>query len=290
MIDSKFVILVRALQDYGSISKAANHLNLTQSAISHQLRRAEEELGVLLFHRKSKGIEITEAGQAIYDYSLALIEENSVLDAKLNAYKKKTNDTYVHGYSAFESNRLNDQASSIAEFIHYDSIWAEGSRILEIGCGVGAQTKILASQNPRCHFTSIDLSEESVLTAKSDKDLQKLSNVDFHCLDVYDVGRLGLQFDHIFICFVLEHLGDPLRLLKFIRQFTKDGGTITVVEGDHGSAYFHPESRAATKAVNGQIKYQAQNGGNANIGRQLHFLLSKSSYEDVRISPRCIYV
>ena len=48
---------------------------------------------------------------------------------------------YVHGYSEREAQRLNDQANTIAELLHYDSVWPAGSMILEAGCGVGAQTQ-----------------------------------------------------------------------------------------------------------------------------------------------------
>ncbi|MEO0627959.1 MAG: class I SAM-dependent methyltransferase, partial [Bacteroidota bacterium] len=185
---------------------------------------------------------------------------------------------------------LINQANSISEFIHYDSIWPVGSRILEIGCGVGAQTKILAAKNPDCHFTSIDKSEKSILAAKADLDQYEPGHVDFIHLDAFDLDKLKTQFDHVFICFVLEHANDPLKLLNFVSRFLVVGGTITVVEGDHGSAYFYPESEYARKAVEGQVKYQRENGGNANIGRELYTLLSKSNYRQVRVSPRCIYV
>jgi cyclopropane fatty-acyl-phospholipid synthase-like methyltransferase len=53
---------------------------------------------------------------------------------------------YVHGYSDDEANRLHDQADSLADLLHYDSVWDEGSIILEAGCGIGAQTKIVAQK------------------------------------------------------------------------------------------------------------------------------------------------
>ena len=64
---------------------------------------------------------------------------------------------YVHGYSEIEANRLNNQADSLAALIHYDTIWEAGSLILEAGCGVGAQTKTVAPQNPNSQFISIDI-------------------------------------------------------------------------------------------------------------------------------------
>ena len=55
-------------------------------------------------------------------------------------------------------------------------------------------------------------------------------------------------FDHIFVCFVLEHLVDPSMALKELKKYLKWGGSITVIEGDHGSCYFHPESEESINA------------------------------------------
>ena len=71
-------------------------------------------------------------------------------------------NTYVHGYSDYEAKRLNDQAESLADIIHYDSIWDDGSLILEAGCGIGSQTKIVAPKNKNSNFISIDISLDSL--------------------------------------------------------------------------------------------------------------------------------
>ena len=43
-----------------------------------------------------------------------------------------------------------------------------------------------------------------------------------------------------------------------------------MIEGDHGSAYFHPDSAAARAAIACQVELQARAGGDALIGRQLY--------------------
>jgi LysR family glycine cleavage system transcriptional activator len=48
-----------------SFTKAADELHLTQSAISHRVRALEEELGVLLFDRLPRRLELTRAGQVL---------------------------------------------------------------------------------------------------------------------------------------------------------------------------------------------------------------------------------
>ena len=60
---------------------------------------------------------------------------------------------------------LNDQATTLEELIHHDSIFPEGSLVLEAGSGVGAQTQIIALKNPRSNFISVDISKESLREA-----------------------------------------------------------------------------------------------------------------------------
>ena len=56
----------------------------------------------------------------------------------------ESNMKYVHGYDPRENIRLQDQASTLVELLHSDTTYPAGSKILEAGCGVGAQTITLA--------------------------------------------------------------------------------------------------------------------------------------------------
>ena len=81
------------------------------------------------------------------------------------------------------------------------------------------------------------------------------------------------SFDHLFVCFVLEHLSDPADALARLAALVRPGGTVTVIEGDHGSAYFHPDSAAARAAIDCQVQLQAGAGGDALIGRRVYPLM-----------------
>lgn len=61
-----------------------------------------------------------------------------------------TENNYVHGYSERESERLADQAETLTKLLHHDTHYPAGSRVLEAGCGIGAQTGILARNSPGC--------------------------------------------------------------------------------------------------------------------------------------------
>jgi ubiquinone/menaquinone biosynthesis C-methylase UbiE len=200
------------------------------------------------------------------------------------------NKKYVHGYAARESVRLVDQATTLAGILHSDTVYPAGSNVLEAGCGVGAQTIILARNSPNAKFTAVDLSEESLGAARERVSSQGFTNVTFHQSDIFHMPYDDNSFDHLFLCFVLEHLPNPIEALLCLRRVLKHGGTITVIEGDHGSTYFHPESPGARKTIQCLVDIQAEMGGNSLVGRQLYPLLKKSKYNDIRISPRMIYV
>jgi SAM-dependent methyltransferase len=199
------------------------------------------------------------------------------------------NNDYVHGYSTYEKERLADQANTLSHLLHYDSIFSPPGNILEAGCGTGAQTVILAKQNPECRFTSMDISEDSLTAAGKLIKTNKIQNVRFQVADVFNLPFSAGSFDHIFVCFVLEHLREPQTALTSLKRVLKAGGSITVIEGDHGSAYYHPRSAAAQATIQCLIDIQASLGGNSLIGRELYPLLVSAGFEEVSVSPRVVY-
>ncbi len=197
---------------------------------------------------------------------------------------------YVHGYDTFENIRLQDQASTLVELLHADTRYTTGSRVLEAGCGVGAQTITLAKNSPGALITSIDISATSINEARKKIKKAQLTNVQFEQADIFNLSYEPESFDHIFICFVLEHLPHPVDALTILKTYLKKNGTITVIEGDHGSAYFYPDSELAHQAIQCQVELQRRAGGNAMIGRELYPLLNQAGYHSIRISPRMVYV
>jgi SAM-dependent methyltransferase len=115
------------------------------------------------------------------------------------------------------------------------------------------------------------------------------ANVTFEQADIFDLPFDSGHFDHVFVCFVLEHLANPDAALSALRRVLKPGGSLTVIEGDHGSAYFHPDSAHARRAVQCLVDLQQRAGGDSLIGRRLYPLLVQAGYRDVAVSPRMVY-
>ena len=195
---------------------------------------------------------------------------------------------YVHGYTPAETRRLADQAQTLAELLHDGTSYPAGSRVLEAGCGVGAQTVQLVTRSPGIDLVSVDISEESLAQAKARvAAIAPYARVDWRHADLLDLP--DEEFDHVFLCFVLEHLPDPQDALAKLKRHLKPGGTITVIEGDHASAFFHPRSTAAQAVVDCLSDLQAEAGGDALIGRRLQPLLKNAGYDEVRARPCTMY-
>jgi ubiquinone/menaquinone biosynthesis C-methylase UbiE len=196
---------------------------------------------------------------------------------------------YVHGYSPRETVRLTEQSFILEELLHADTNYPEGSTVLETGCGVGAQTQILARRNPKAHITSIDISPESLSKAKEAVNSEGLSNVAFENMDIMNLSFEQESFDHIFICFVLEHLPNPHQALVDMKRILKPGGTLTAIEGDHGSCFWYPETAASLKTWQCLIDSQQSLGHDPLIGRRLYPLLREAGFNVGGVAPKWVY-
>jgi len=75
MLEIRHLKMVQAISEQGSVTRAAEQLHLTQSALSHQLREAEELLGVPLFHRLNKKMILTEPGTKLLRSAGLVLQE-----------------------------------------------------------------------------------------------------------------------------------------------------------------------------------------------------------------------
>ena len=202
-------------------------------------------------------------------------------------------DGYVHGYRPRENDRLRDQAARLADVLHDGTGFPAGSRVLEVGCGVGAQTVELLRRSPGVRVTSVDRSGPSL--SEAGRRVGMASGVDAAAVTFVEAdvdglphpdGPLGAErFDHVFVCFLLEHLPQPSDTLERLRRMVVPGGTVTVIEGDHATVDFHPDSAAARHAIDCQVRLQSRAGGDALIGPRVPDLLAGAGFGDVRSRP-----
>lgn len=197
----------------------------------------------------------------------------------------------MHGYSDVEAGRLRDQADTLVDLLHDGTAYPAGCMVLEVGCGTGAQTVSLLARSPAAQLVSIDISAPSLNRARSRVAAEAADAVmRWVQADLIDLPFADGSFDQLFVCFVLEHLPDPAQAMRSMRRLLRPGGTITVIEGDHGSAFYHPASALAQATIDCLVDLQAAAGGDGLIGRRLEPLLTAAGYDDVLVRPRTVYV
>ena len=72
-----------AVAESGGVTRAAGFLHLTQSAVSMQLKRLEEALGMSLFARTGRTLELTTAGEQLLSYARRMLDLNDEVYAKM---------------------------------------------------------------------------------------------------------------------------------------------------------------------------------------------------------------
>ncbi len=76
-----------AVADVGSLTHAGEALNLSQSAVSRQIRGLEEEIGATLFHRHARGLLLTEQGELLFDATREIARQLETAAARIKDSK-----------------------------------------------------------------------------------------------------------------------------------------------------------------------------------------------------------
>ena len=199
---------------------------------------------------------------------------------------------YVHGFTRAEQERLKRQARFLEHRIHDRLPFWKARRLLEIGCGVGAQTEILLRHFPDLHVTGIDTSETNLERAR--ENLAALSWAEGrYDLSVEDAGRLSFgvdSFDSAFLCWLLEHVEDPMRVLSEVRRVLRPGSSVVVTEVQNATFFidpYSPHTMAYWLAFN---DHQLELGGDPFVGAKLGNLLLAVGYQDITTKVRNIHL
>ena len=75
--------IFHAVADAGSLTHAGDKLNLSQSAVSRQIRGLEESLHATLFHRHARGLILTEQGELLFDATSAMVKRLDTASARI---------------------------------------------------------------------------------------------------------------------------------------------------------------------------------------------------------------
>ncbi len=86
-LDPELLKAFVAVADQRSFTRAASGLNRTQSAVSMQIKRLEEQLGTALFHRTKANVALSPAGEGLLGYARRILALNEEAVARLREHK-----------------------------------------------------------------------------------------------------------------------------------------------------------------------------------------------------------
>ncbi len=200
--------------------------------------------------------------------------------------KSKSNKLfpYIHGFSEIEQERLRKQAEFAEYTVFQDINFSSTEEVLEVGCGVGAQSEILLRRFPNLNLTSIDLNEAQLEAAKNSL-REKTYYADRWTIEKMDAANLEYEsnsYDGAFLCWVLEHVPDPLRVLSEVRRVVKPNGKIFITEVMNSSFFLEPYSPNVWKYWMAFNDYQFENAGDPFVGAKLGNFLTALGYSQIR--------
>jgi ubiquinone/menaquinone biosynthesis C-methylase UbiE len=195
---------------------------------------------------------------------------------------------YLHGYSEWEQERLIQQNDILSKYIYQRIDLAGKKRLLEVGCGVGAQMIYMLNKYPELHITGLELEEKQLEKAAENLRNAGIPENRFSLIqgNATRTGWETLQdFDAVVMIWVLEHIPDCIAVLRELKRVLRPGTEIWITEVYHQGFATYPTMPSMQNFWQKMIQFQSQTGGDANIGLRLGQLLHSSGIHTEWVSP-----
>ncbi|MBD3652733.1 class I SAM-dependent methyltransferase [Kangiella sp.] len=202
--------------------------------------------------------------------------------------EKTSEFPYIHGFSEQEQQRLREQSRFSEHHVYKNVDFSNITKLLEVGCGVGAQSEILLRRFPDIQLTGIDFSE--VQLSAADKYLSSLpvakDRYQLFQMDATNMDFKSNSFEGAFLCWVLEHIPDPARVLSEVRRVLQPGGIVYVNEVQNSTFFMDPYSQDLQQYWLAFNDHQKEVGGDPFIGAKLGNLLLALGYQDIQLEHK----
>jgi ubiquinone/menaquinone biosynthesis C-methylase UbiE len=196
---------------------------------------------------------------------------------------------YVHGYATPEQERLLEQAEHWRQRLICDGTELEpGTRLLEVGCGVGAVLAALGQEYPGVQLWGVDIERRQLDFARVHlaRSLVEATLVEADALAL----PFGAEsFDHVWMMWFLEHVADPPAALREARRVLVEGGAITAIEVDYSTCQAEPSTPAIDSLFRAMVQGMAASGW-SDAGTRLPGWLHEAGFVEIDQGERvCVF-
>ena len=199
--------------------------------------------------------------------------------------------SYLHGYEPDEIERLENQANYLQDSIHEVVDFSNRKSLLEIGCGTGAQGRVILEKFSELKYTGIDISKIQIKKASKIFETTKhKKRTSFKQIIQNKFPSEKNQFDSAFICWVLEHAKNPTQVIEETYRVLQKNAILYVTEVYNRSFFLNTITPSILEYWNRYNEFQVKSGGNPNIGIELGQILSNCGFKNISTKPLIIHV
>ena len=177
-------------------------------------------------------------------------------------------DAYAHGHhaSVLKSHTWRTAENSAAYLLPH---LARGSRVLDVGSGPGTITADFAALVAPGRVVGIDASADVNAKATIEAAPRHLTNLSFETGDAYDLPFANASFDVVHAHQVLQHVGDPVAMLREMRRVTAPDGVVAARDVDYGGVILSPDPGILDEWLQLYLRVHAGVSGDPRAGRSL---------------------
>lgn len=192
-------------------------------------------------------------------------------------------DDYAHGHhaSVLRSHTWRTAENSAAYLLPR---LVAGQRVLDVGSGPGTITADLARIVAPGATVGLDASADVIAKAAADFESPTQPNLRFETGDAYALDYADASFDVTHAHQVLQHVGDPVAMLREMRRVTAPGGTVAVRDVDYEGVIWSPRSAELDEWLALYLRVHRGVSGEPAAGRFLKSWAREAGFTSVTCS------
>ena len=189
-------------------------------------------------------------------------------------------DTYTHGHA--ESVLRSHTWRTIANSARYVEPWlVPGAVVLDIGCGPGTISTEMATRVTPGRVIAIDVSSDVVAKAAAHAAAAGVANIEFRVGDGYALDLPDASVDVVHAHQVLQHVSDPVAMLREMRRVCRPDGVVAVRDADYAAMAWYPEIPEIAAWLDGYRKVARHNEAEPDAGRHLVAWANAAGFDSV---------